>query len=720
MKTSPQEKGPAPRGERGGPGGIPNQLNSTAIDDPIQQLLGKLKGVKESGKGWIARCPAHEDGNASLSISEGDDGRVLLKCFAGCSTDDIVAAVGLKMADLFPARPSKPDSNGRPVRTFPTAEAAVAALEKKLGKVSQTWRYRDSNCEPVGMICRWDTATGKEIRPVSRNSKGWIIGAMPKPRPLYRLPDLHKSKRIYVCEGEKCADALALLGFVATTSSGGSQAASATDWTPLSGKDVVILPDNDIPGAKYAADVADILLRLNPAPSIKVLALPGLSDGEDVADLLARCSDDDAHAALKHQIETLADEAEAVKPEAPAPTCAPEILLLSDVQAEPINWLWPGRIARGKLTLLAGDPGLGKSFLTLDIAARVTTGAGWPDDPHKRGEPGGVILLSAEDDPADTIRPRMDAARGDVARVALLQAVKVWNPGTGKHESTPFTLSEDLIHLETAIASVADCKLVIIDPISAYMGGGSGFDSHKNTDVRAILGPLALVAARADVAVLAVTHLRKGDGAALYRAMGSLAFVAAARMAWAVAKDPEEPARRLLLPMKANVAAEPTGLAFHLSPEGDTAVVAWSKDPVEVSADDALAPPARKRGPDADGLDAATTWLRRALSGGPRPASDIIDEARDGEGIAKRTLDRARRELQVRAYRPVVPGPWFWSLQGCQVTPENPTKHKVLGNLGNLAESDEKRGFWGGDEGGNPQGCQVVTALGDDDEWGSV
>jgi hypothetical protein len=339
------------------------------------------------------------------------------------------------------------------------------------------------------------------------------------------------------------------------------------------------------------------------------------------------------------------------------------MIRLDTVLPEPVTWLWPGRIACGKLTLLVGDPGLGKSFLTLDIAARASTGAGWPDIPGARCDPGGVILLSAEDDAADTIRPRLDAAGADVRRITLLKGMKVLNVETGVMESTPFTLSADLAALEAAITQVDDCRLVVIDPISAYMGGGPRFDSHRNSDVRAVLAPLSDLAARQGVAVVAVTHLRKGDGPAAYRAMGSLAFVAAARAVWAVAKDRQDPAgrRRFMLPVKSNLAAEATGLAFGLQQAGDTAVVAWSSEPVTISADEALAAPAARRGPEPAARQGAATFLRQLLRGGGRVVDEVMQAGQES-GYSRGTLRRAKNELGIVPYKAGFAGGWTWRL----------------------------------------------------------
>jgi putative DNA primase/helicase len=157
---------------------------------------------------WRALCPAHEDRKPSLSIAEGRDGAVLLKCHAGCSTESIVNALDLSMRDLFPpsANGHTSRTNGKPRQTYRTAAAAVKAMETHRGKRSGWWTYRNAAGVPVGVVVRWDRADGKDIRPVARHADGWRIGAMPDPRPLYGLPDLAAAPRVVICEGEKAAE----------------------------------------------------------------------------------------------------------------------------------------------------------------------------------------------------------------------------------------------------------------------------------------------------------------------------------------------------------------------------------------------------------------------------------------------------------------------------------------------------------------------------------
>jgi hypothetical protein len=286
---------------------------------PLETLLARLPGARKAGNGWSARCPAHDDRRASLSIAQGDDGKVLVKCHAGCDTAAILAAVGLKPANLFPSKAGPtPTRNGKPTpggRTFARAKDAVAELERRHGKRSNLWTYHDAQAEPVGVIIRWDGPNGKDIRPVARHADGWRIGAMPDPRPLYGLPDLAAACGVVVCEGEKAADAARSLGLVATTSAGGSQAAAKTDWRSLAGKEIWIFPDNDQPGRKYAETVAGNLAKLTPAPVVRIVELPGLPDRGDIVDWIEAHGDAAEPEAMRAEIEALA---QAVEPWSPS------------------------------------------------------------------------------------------------------------------------------------------------------------------------------------------------------------------------------------------------------------------------------------------------------------------------------------------------------------------------------------------------------------------
>jgi archaellum biogenesis ATPase FlaH len=337
----------------------------------------------------------------------------------------------------------------------------------------------------------------------------------------------------------------------------------------------------------------------------------------------------------------------------------PIIKMLADVEPLPIDWLWFNRIPLGMLTLILGDPGLGKSFLTLFMAAKVSTGGAWLEGgtPESSASKGSVVILTAEDDLAHVVRPRLDALGADVSKIVALEGVKIKDEENREH-CEYFNLQRDLPALQQAVRSQRDAKLVIIDPLSAYLGGR--IDSHKDAEVRSVLRPLVELAEKCGVAVIGVTHLNKNaSGKAVYRAMGSLAFLAAARTCWLVTTDPNDPdsKRRLLTPAKHNVLIEPTGLAFEIV---DGKVV-FESEPVTLTADEALSTVSTI---EPEALNKAKTWLVEQLpQGSAVTAADIFRRA-DEQGIKKGTLRRAKQELGVVSYALSSEGKlhWFWRI----------------------------------------------------------
>lgn len=327
----------------------------------------------------------------------------------------------------------------------------------------------------------------------------------------------------------------------------------------------------------------------------------------------------------------------------------------SEIMPEPLEWLWPGRIPLGKLTLLIGDPGLGKSLLTLDVASRVSKGTSFADG--KACSVGDVILLSAEDDAADTIRPRLDTAGADPSRVHLIEMVKV-RLQDGSLGEKSFSLETDLDALQSALDRLRNPRLVVIDPVSAYLGGT---DSHSNAEVRGLLAPLAALAGRRKIAVLAVSHLRKSTGNAVHRSIGSIAFAAAARAVWAVAPDPNDSDTRLLVAAKQNLAPDLGGLSFRIVPFGSVARLEWGEVPVPLRADDLLA--SAENGENRAERRDAEEFLREQLQAGPVGVKDIQAAAR-GAGLSWRAIETAKSRLGIRAERAGFGpgGRWRWSL----------------------------------------------------------
>ncbi len=335
--------------------------------------------------------------------------------------------------------------------------------------------------------------------------------------------------------------------------------------------------------------------------------------------------------------------------------------IAEDIEAEKIRWLWPGRFAIGKLGILAGFPDAGKSQITMNIAAIVSKGGKWPNG-EGRAKRGAVLILSAEDDAADTVKPRLMAAGADLSQCIIVKSI------VRTEETTRvLNLSDDLSRLTHVIRTERDngrtVHLVIIDPISAYMGGRSKGDTFKNTEVRALLTPLVEWAAAMGVAIIAISHFNKsGNGRALYRVTDSLAFTAAARTVWLTVEE-EATGRKLFLKGKNNIAADPGGLAYVI--EGVTVAdgieaprIVWD-GPVDVTAEEALGQGERKE----TTLDTAKAFLGNLLAEGPRPASEVLTLAK-AAGYSEITIRRAKSALAVQSIRDGFDSEnsWRWSL----------------------------------------------------------
>lgn len=324
-----------------------------------------------------------------------------------------------------------------------------------------------------------------------------------------------------------------------------------------------------------------------------------------------------------------------------------------EIEPMPIDWLWSGRFAFGKFSIIAGDPGTSKSTLTLDLGARITVGEVFPDGATCKS-PGSVILIAGEDDPADTIVPRFLAAGGDAKKLHI--------------RIEEFTIQQNYLQqLEQAIREIGDVRLLVIDPITEFLGKvGNAADM---TEMRRVLAPLIDLLRRHKIACIAVSHLNKDQTqAAIYRTTGSLAFVAVARAVFLIGKDKECPERRLMLPVKNNLGPDTLGLAYAIreTKVGDvtTTTVLWEPDPVEVTPDEILGDSSRSAGTTSPKLDEAMSWLSDYLESGPK-LSEKIRGACGAQGHSWATVKRAKNRLGVVTMKRGAPGErghWEWRL----------------------------------------------------------
>jgi putative DNA primase/helicase len=568
-------------------------------------------------RGWMARCPAHDDHRASLSIGTGDDGRVLLHCHARCAPDAICAAAGLELRDLFP-------------ETVQQLDRTIVA----------TYDYQDELGASLFQVVRFEPKDFRQRRPDGI----WSLRGVR--RVLFALPTLQRQTVVYIVEGEKDVLALQAIGLVATTNVGGAgkwRTEYVDEMRAAGIERVIVLPDHDEPGRMHGDTIARTCH--SAGLHVTVIALPDLLPKGDVSDWLAAGHTREDLLALVDAAPRFAPVDAASSSLEAGSVARPVLVRLADVQPEALTWIWPGRLAAGKLALLVGDPGLGKSWISLDVAARLSAGLAWPDGGCAPAGP--VLLLSAEDGLADTIRPRLDALGADVAQVHHLAVLR-----TGERDRA--VQLTDVDALERAIRET-HARLMIVDPISAYLGST---DSHRDAEVRGLIAPLAALAERTGAAILGIMHLAKDrQQPAIYRAVGSIAFAAAARLVLAVAADPDREDRRIVAPVKSNLSTPPAALAYRLA----SGRLVWEADPVaDADVDALLTGPAVGRHERRD----VEAWLSDLLADGPMRTRMVQVAAREA-GLVWRTVERAKHRLGIEAARiggVAADGQWWWRL----------------------------------------------------------
>lgn len=347
----------------------------------------------------------------------------------------------------------------------------------------------------------------------------------------------------------------------------------------------------------------------------------------------------------------------------------------NDIQSEPLQWLWPGRVPLGKLVVAAGDAGLGKSLLAVYMAACITTGRAFCDGTMP--DQGDVLLISAEDDAGDTIRPRLEAAGADLTRIDTVDAVEVTIDGQKRERG--FTLA-DVDVIKSAILQKKmegrSLRVVVIDPISAYY---DQTNANQNAEVRGLLRPLAELARQEHLTILFVTHLRKASAErAQYRVTGSHGLVAACRAAWLVAEDQDQPEWRLFAPVKMNLGPKPDSRRFRVIGTDTAALIEWDPLPVETDADELL--DSEHTSEHSQRID-AMGWLESRLQEGSVEARTLLEEAR-ADGLSERTLYRAKKKLHVESKRESPTGAWQWVMPDCQTAMSSDSTTWQSGNLG--------------------------------------
>ncbi len=360
----------------------------------------------------------------------------------------------------------------------------------------------------------------------------------------------------------------------------------------------------------------------------------------------------------------------------------------ADLTPEPYRWLWQYWLAMGKLHILAGAPGQGKTTIALAMAATITIGGRWPDG--SRCAPGNVLIWSGEDDPADTLVPRLMAAGADRARCYFIEGARRGG------EVVPFDPARDLGQLLEAIEKIGGISLLVIDPVVSAVTG----DSHKNTEVRRALQPLVDLAAKCDCAVLGITHFAKGGQGTdpAQRVVGSVAFTAVARVVMVAAKvkgDEEGQDTRILARSKSNIGPDDGGFQYHLEqseplPGIHASHIAWGKA-VEGTARELLTDP--DDGPQDDASD-AVELLRAELDTVRWTSCDEAAKPLKAAGFSKKQIWAASKKVGVMRKKDGMKGGWMWRLRDATEVafrmncPEDSIEDSEDSYFGNVEPSD--------------------------------
>jgi putative DNA primase/helicase len=581
--------------------------------------------------------PGHSSKDRSLSVKIGRDGEPL--CFSH-SGDDPLACKDYARAKIGMA-PFEPSGNSGRSKDQIKANGSKTYefCDPATGKV----RYRKERIESA------DGRKSFAFQPRGRNgSEPLLYGGE-------RLADAGEGRPVFVVEGEKKVDRLSELGATAVSLDSGASSKWLTSHADaLRGLNVVLWPDSDEAGEGYISRAAQCLH--GSAASIRVVrpfGRPNGAKGRDVCDWQGNAGD----------LVALVDGASpyvAINPD------TTEIITrrASDVNPETFSWLWKYWIARGKFHLIGGVPETGKTTITLSFAAIVSSSSTWPDGTRAPG--GNVLIWTSEDDPADTLVPRLIRMGADLDRIYFIEEARL--PGKKPRPFSPATDMPDLVAKAELIGNVA---LLVLDPVVAAIPISR--DSHNNAETRNGMQPVVDFAKASNAAVVGITHLAKGSVGKdpLERLAGSLAFGALPRIVMGAAKnemDGEDQPERLMVRIKSNIGPSGGGFGYHIDaarlyerPDIEATRIVWEHE-IEGSAR-ALLAEAESRDEDdgkAPKVAEAIIFIRSALAGGERPAMEITEEAKK-TGISERTL---RRAMKGTVGKRKGESGWFWRSLG--------------------------------------------------------
>ena len=467
----------------------------------LQDILSRLHGVHGSGKQYTARCPAHDDHNASLSIGQGNDGKILLHCHAGCGVEDILAALGLKKTDLF----------NKPAAAQDFAAVAQPGTMQAATK-EDTYIYRDGNNIPILRKVRVRKPDGgKSFYWQYLDGGQWKKGRNGQVAPLYRQSDLTGAHVVYLVEGEKDVKTLERNGLRAVSPPDGAKSKWRGEYTAeLAGHNVVIIQDNDEPGKTFARMAAGELA--GAAKSVRVIDLtldwPGLPEHGDISDVLAMFPDGDPLGKLLERVEAMPEwrgNGQAGDSlEAGHPSLLQLVRPIADFEEQEAEWLIDGWIPAGQITLFASDGGIGKTSIVCEIAAALSSGkACILDKEGVQREPKKTLILTTEDSISKKLKRKLRRLGAD--QQLVFAPDPAMDTGNRLRDLKFGTQALDELIRETRPA------LCILDPVQGYVPPDINMGSRNA--MRDCMAPLSRLGEELGTAFVVVCHTNKRRGA---------------------------------------------------------------------------------------------------------------------------------------------------------------------------------------------------------------
>ncbi len=602
----------------------------------ILEFIVNQTRARKSGKNqYIGYCPVHGDRDGSLVIQTGNDDQIQLHCRSGCRLDDITKALSLSSADHASKAQSSqqhPPSEKLTVDEFAKANRVPAEFLSDLGvkEHSRGVEVPYFLMDGSEAMCQrlYSFADGKE-------QCDWLNEeAEPVPYGLWKLKENSSSNDLIIVEGELNCWTLWWNDFTALGLPG-AEFADTLELQHVEGCSRVFIHQapNEI-GEGFAKQVGVRLLQLGwPGESYCF----GLGVYHD-PNALSCLSPNDFSEFMQEGM----NSAKLFEEQQPATS---HFCCGDRIQSESIEWLWPKRFPLGKLSLLIGDPGLGKSILACYLVATVSRGGSWPDD--TKCPSGSSLLLSLEDGASDTILPRLNGFNANVSKIYLYQ-------------SDECDLANLVPEIESQLNHMPGCRLLVIDPVTTFLGER---DANNHGEMRRLLTLLSQLAKKRGIAVVAISHMNKNDKSkAIYRTLGSLSFSTITRTIWLLEKHPHNPAQRVLFPLKNNLTAQDNSLCFAVqgsTRDSSIPEIIWPSLPYPISEQELFS--RRPEELSATKLSEAQRWLQQQLEAGTLPAKEIKRQA-EADGFRWRTIERAKKTLNIDTQFNGDNDKWEWKL----------------------------------------------------------